>query len=137
MNPVYEICVRTAFGLESVTAGELRHLGHAELATENGRILFSGGAGDLARCNYRLRTADRVQLRLAAFTADNLDALFEGIRTVPWGDILPKEAAVTALARCDKGWMQSERTCQSLTKKAVITVMQRKYGVETLPESGR
>lgn len=137
MSPVYEICVRTAFGLESVTAGELRHLGYGELVTENGRIIFPGSTYDLARCNYRLRTADRVQLRLAAFTADNLDALFEGIQAVSWGDLLPKEAAITTLARCDKGWMQSERTCQSLTKKAVITVMQRKYGLETLPENGR
>lgn len=134
---MYDILIRTAFGLESVASGELRHLGYSGFRTRDGAVTLSGSAYDLARLHYWLRSADRVQLQFAAFRADNLDALFDGIRAVRWEDVLPEDARIVALAKTGKGWMQSGRTCQSLTKKAVLNAMGRRYKRERFPETGR
>ena len=133
---MYDICIRTAFGIESAAAGELRHLGYRDLQTENGRILLSGSSYDLARCNLQLRTADRVQLKIGEFKAGDLDSLFNGIQSLPWADILPEDASITALARLDKGWMTSGRTCQALTKKAILKTLEKKYKISRFPETG-
>ena len=45
-----DIIATSAFGVESVTARELKQLGY-ETKTENGRVIFSGTEADVARAN--------------------------------------------------------------------------------------
>ena len=39
----YKLCVPCLLGLEAPIADELRRLGMADVAAENGRLCFSGG----------------------------------------------------------------------------------------------
>ena len=46
------------FGLEGLCADELKRLDMNDVRAENGRVLFSGGAGDIAKANINLRTGE-------------------------------------------------------------------------------
>ena len=77
------IVATAAFGLEAIVARELKYLGFKGYAVENGRVLFSGTGNDVARCNIRLRTADRVLVEVARFRAVDFEELFQGMLAVP------------------------------------------------------
>ena len=130
------IVVTATFGLEAVVAREMRKLGIADLAVENGRIAFSGTIGDVARCNLWLRAADRVVWEVARFPAADWDELFEGVRAFSWDDLLPRDARIDVTARCVKSSLHSARTVQAMGKKAIVDVLQRRYHVRRLPETG-
>ena len=57
------------FGLESVLSGEMKRMGAENIVAEDGRVTFEGSFEDAARANLRLRTAERVQIIVAEFTA--------------------------------------------------------------------
>ena len=132
----YTIVATCAFGLESVTARELRGLGYDDLTTENGRIRFLGDESAIARCNIRLRTADRVLIEVARFEARDFEELFQGTLAVPWEEIVPREGKMHVTGKSLKSQLFSVSSCQSIVKKAVIEAMKRKHGVAEFPENG-
>ena len=81
--PKIKICVTCAFGVEAVTKRELERLGITDVKAENGKIVFSGSARDLVRCNLHLRTANKVFLVLGSFPARTFDQLFDGVYALP------------------------------------------------------
>lgn len=94
----YTLLATATFGLESVVAAELATLGFTDVAVENGRVVFSGGEQDVARCNLWLRSADRLLIRLAEFPAGDMDDLYEGVRSIAWADFLPDNARIIVTA---------------------------------------
>lgn len=85
--------VPTLFGLEGLAADELRRLNLADVRAENGHVLCTGRPGDIPRLNLNLRTGERVLLVLGSFHAPDFDALFEGVKAIPWEEYLPRTAA--------------------------------------------
>jgi putative N6-adenine-specific DNA methylase len=81
---LFQFAVPTLFGLEGLAAEELRRLGLSDVRAENGRVFCRGTAADLPRINLNLRTGERVLLVLGSFPAPTFDALFEGVRALPW-----------------------------------------------------
>ena len=69
----YQIVASTMFGLEAITANELRDLGYEELTVENGKVTFGGDEMDIAIANVHLRTAERVLIKIAEFEAKTFD----------------------------------------------------------------
>ena len=63
----YQLIATTTFGIEAVTAKELRQLGYEDLKLENGKVHFEGDEMDIAITNTWLRTADRVLIKVAEF----------------------------------------------------------------------
>ncbi len=111
------------FGLEAVVRDELLALGMSVTSTVDRRVTFEGTAMDIARCNIRLRTADRVWLKLADFPAQDFDGLYEGVRQAPWKDLLPRNAAVVVTARSSKSRLESVPSIQSVSKKAIVDAL--------------
>ncbi len=72
------------FGVERMLADEIDALGYKRTDTSDGRITFEGDAAAIARCNLWLRTAERLYAKIGAFEADTFDALFEGVKALPW-----------------------------------------------------
>jgi len=66
---MYNLIATTTFGLEAVTAKELKALGYENLIVENGRVMFEGDEMDIAICNIWLRTAERLFIKMAEFNA--------------------------------------------------------------------
>ena len=117
-------CVAAAtFGLESVVRVELENLGIRGARAADRRVFFEGSARDIARSNLGLRTADRVLIHLAEYAAPDFDALYEGVRAVPWKDLLGARAAVDVAARSVKSRLASTPSIQSVAKRAVIDAL--------------
>ena len=131
-----ELAVPTLFGLEGLCADELRRLGLSDVRAENGRVLCAARPADIPRVNLNLRTGERVLVLLGSFPAGDFDALFEGVRALPWEDFLPRDAAFPVKGHCLNSALHAVPACQSIVKKAAAARLGAKYGLEQLPETG-
>ena len=131
-----ELAVLTLFGLEGLCADELRRLGLSGVRAENGRVLCAARPADIPRVNLNLRTGERALVLLGSFPAGDFDALFEGVRALPWEDFLPRDAAFPVKGHCLNSALHAVPACQSIVKKAVAARLGAKYGLEQLPETG-
>jgi putative N6-adenine-specific DNA methylase len=116
----YDLLATATFGLESIVADELAGLGFTGTRAENGHVRFTGASDDIARCNLRLRAADRIFVVLADFPSGDFDALFEGVRTLDWKALTPPDAAITVNARSATSHLSSVPAIQSVAKKAIV-----------------
>jgi putative N6-adenine-specific DNA methylase len=139
-----------AIGAEKVLGNELKHLGYVLEGAPGGnpitpgRVYFRcaavdderGGAG-LYRANLCLRTADRVLLSVAAFDAPDFDALFEGVRSAPWPDLVKKDAKVVVdKVRVHHSALSAVHSVQSVVHKAIYTKLGDTWKVKRLGETG-
>lgn len=117
-------------------AEELRSLGAQEVQARNARVFFSGGWDILCRANLFLRTADRVFLLLGSFPARTFEELFQGVRAIPWEEILPVTARFPVKGKTARSALHSVSDCQAVTKKAIVERMKTRHHVQWFPESG-
>ena len=132
----WKLCVPCLLGLEGPIADELRRLDMKNVAAENGRVCFDGGARELARANINLRVGERVLLELGSFEAKSFDELFEGTKALPWESILPKDAAFPVKGYSLNSALFSVSDCQKIIKKAIVERLRAVYGIEWFPETG-
>lgn len=87
--------------METVLAAEVRALGGRNVTETTGGVSFAGDLGLAYRANLWLRTAHRVLLHLSRFDASGAEALYEGVKVVPWPTLFPvrKTIAVDAVVR--------------------------------------
>ncbi|MDE6059917.1 MAG: class I SAM-dependent RNA methyltransferase [Clostridia bacterium] len=131
-----KIEVAAARGIEAVVKRELISLGYAPSGASYGRICFEGDFKDVMRANVFLRTANRVRIVLGSFRAETFAELCDGVQSIRWQDILPKDAKIIVEAKSQKSKLFALRSIQSISKKAIISSMQRAYRITELPESG-
>ena len=152
MRQSFTFCVPCLFGLEGLAADELRRLDLAEVRAEDGRVFFTGSPGDCAKANLNLRCGERVLLEIGSFPARSFDALFEGVRALPWEDWLPalfegvralpwedwlpRDAAFPVTGYSLDSALFSVPDCQRIIKKAVVERLKTKYRLEQFPETG-
>ena len=122
----YEWMATAAFGLEGVTARELSHLG-IEAKAENGGARFYGTLEDAFRANLHLRCADRVVLVVGRFPATSFEALFEGVRALPWENFIGEHTRFPVTGKCARSQLMSVRDCQAITKKAIVERLKAHY----------
>ena len=122
----YEWMATAAFGLEGVTSRELKHLG-IEAKAENGGARFRGTFEDAFRANLHLRCADRVVLVVGRFPATSFEALFEGVRALPWEDFIGEHTRFPVTGKCARSRLMSVRDCQAITKKAIVERLKAHY----------
>lgn len=125
-----------ASGTEAAVKRELVALGYEPSGAEYGRIRFAGDMRDAARANVFLRTAGRVRIELARFPARSFDELYDGVRALPWRDIMGAHAALTVTVRSIHSTLFSLSDIQRVTKKAAADSLAAAYGLRTLPEDG-
>ncbi|MCY0870204.1 MAG: THUMP domain-containing protein, partial [Firmicutes bacterium] len=123
-------------GLEAVVAQEVRQLGYTPAIVDNGRVTFTADGLGICRANLFLRSADRVLLQVGEFNAYTFEELFEGVRTLPWSDLLPISARFPVEGRSVKSKLASVPAVQAVVKKAVAVSLGAAYGLATLPETG-
>lgn len=132
----YEFCVPCLFGLEGLAGDELRRLGLENVRVENGRVLFSGGVGAMAKANVCLRTGERVLLVLADFPARSFEELFQGVYRSGLEDFIPRDGCFPVKGHCLNSGLMSVPDCQAIVKKAAAKRLGEKYGAAWLPETG-
>ena len=134
--PEHKLCVPCLFGLEGPLGNELRHMGLRGVMPENGRVRCTGTDADIARMNIRCRFGERVLLELGSFPAPTFDALFEGVKALPWADYLPVDAAFPVKGYSLESALHSVPDCQKIIKKAVVESLKRRYRVGWFAETG-
>ncbi|QQO11306.1 class I SAM-dependent RNA methyltransferase [Breznakiella homolactica] len=125
-----------AVGAERALSNELRKLGIKILESTYGRVRFQGGVPDLYRGLMALRTADRLLLECARFTAPDFDALFEGTASVPWETYIPEHTGLrVAKVRTSRSKLSAETSIQAVVHKAAAARLCRIYKIPSLPAS--
>ena len=132
----YEFSVPCLFGLEGIAGDELRRLDIPNVRVENGRVLFSGKARDMAKANICLRTGERVLIVLADSPAKTFEELFQGVYHANLEDFIPKDGSFPVKGHCLNSQLMSVPDCQAIVKKAASRRLGEKYGVSWLPETG-
>ncbi|MEI6101983.1 MAG: class I SAM-dependent RNA methyltransferase, partial [Eubacteriales bacterium] len=124
-----------AFGLESVVSRELEQLGITVEATKDARVYFRTDETGLALANICLRSADRVYMVLSEFSAVTFDELFEGVKRINFGAIIPPKANIPVAGDAVQSVLGSVSDVQAIVKKALIESMRRTYGNIVFDES--
>ena len=131
-----KFAVPCLFGLEGIAADELKRLDVPEVHAENGRVLFSGGAAEMAKANICLRTGERILLVLAEFTAKTFEELFQGVYRTPLEEFIPSDGQFPVKGHCLNSQLMSVPDCQAIIKKAASKRLGEKYKMNWLPENG-
>ena len=133
---LFTCCVPTLFGLEGLTAKELRRMDMPNVRAENGRVLFDGDFSQVMEANLRLRTGERVLIRLGDFPAESFEDLFQGVLSAPLEAFIPRDGAFPVKGHCLNSKLHSVPDCQAIVKKAAAQRLGKKYGLNWLPETG-
>ena len=136
MTDKFDLIATAAFGLEGVVARELEWLGAENILTENGRVRFNGGFETVARANLWLRCADRVLILLAEGRATTFEELYQLMLSVPLEELMGPDACFPVTGKSVKSTLFSVPDCQAIVKKAAVTRMKNRYGLEWFPEDG-
>ena len=132
----FRFAVPCLFGLEGIAADELRRLNMQSVNAENGRVLFSGTALDLARANINLATGERVTILVGEGGADTFDRLFELVKAMPWEQYITKDGRFPVTGHALNSKLFSVPDCQKIIKKAIAVKLTEKYGNALHPENG-
>lgn len=132
----FNFCVPTLFGLEGIASKELAHMGLSDVKAENGRVMFSGTMSDMALANIWLRTGERVLLVVGSFPAKTFTELFDGVKSLPWENFIPKDGAFPVKGHSLHSELFSIPDCQSIIKKAIVERLKSKYMLSWFEETG-
>ena len=134
MNTLVALC---AVGAEKILGNEIKHLGYKLVSNAPGRVSFTGDDAALFRANLCLRTADRVYLQLAEYSAYNFDELYDGVYSIAWQDFLRRDSRVVVdKVRTYKSKLNSEHSIQGMVHKAIYSKCGDVWYMSTMPESG-
>lgn len=126
-----------ALGAERALSNELRKLGLRVHESSYGKVRFDADIAGLYRALMALRTADRVLLEAAAYTAEDFDQLFEGVRSVPWEALLRRPMrVVVGKVRTSRSKLQAATSIQAVVHKAAAERLCGAWGMERLPDYG-
>ena len=137
MEEMFEYIAPCHFGLEAVLKKEIQTLGYEIVEVDDGRVTFKGPVAAMARANINLRTTERVLLKCAQFKATTFDELYEGTKNIPWARIIPRDGRFwVTKATTNKSKLFSERSIQSIVKKAMVESMSSTYHIQSFTEDG-
>ncbi len=123
--------------MESVLKKEITDLGYDVTSVSDGRVTFEGDDEAVARVNICSRTAERLLIKAASFTAKTFDELFEGVKAVRWEEFIPENGKFwVTKASSVKSALFSPSDIQSIVKKAMVESLKGVYHIEHFPEDG-
>ena len=124
----YSYIATAAVHLESLLAGELRTLGCTDAAETRGGAAFSGPLVLAYRACLWSRVASRVLLTLADVPAPTPEALYDGVRSIPWREHLPDEATFAVECKLSQSAMTHAHYAALKVKDAVVDQLREQTG---------
>ena len=131
-----ELIAATTFGLEAVVRREIEALGYKIIKTEDGRVIFEGSERAIARANLWLRSADRVQIKMAEFKALEFEDIFQNVKGIPWEEWIPMEGNFIVNAVSVKSKISSVPAIQKVGERALIDRLRELYPIDRFPKTG-
>ena len=95
---VYEFFATCLPGAEKLLADELHGLGVRKVRPLSGGASFFGAPEDALRACLWSRLAGRVNLTVGRVVARDADALYAGVRELPWEAVIAEEASIAVRA---------------------------------------
>ena len=131
-----KIIITTSFGLESLVKRQLEEENYTDFKVLNGKIILNGNLDDIAYLNLHLRQAERVFLEIKSFKAKSFEELFENVNKISWFDFLASDNNFIVNARTYKSKLFSIPSIQSISEKAIIDSLRKKYKISTFKKNG-
>ncbi len=104
-------------GFEDVTEREVHALGVTQVVAVPGGVAFRADDAGLVRANLRLRTASRVLVRAASFTAKSFAELERRTKRVRWAAYVASGARIALRVTCRKSRLyHSDAVAERLAK---------------------
>lgn len=91
----YSCFAITTPGLEAITRKELADLGITQAEAIPGGVKWIGDTESLYLANLWSRTASRIIVRIAGFSANNFPKLEREAKKIPWTGLLPSTGAIS------------------------------------------
>ena len=124
------------FGLESLLGAEIEGLGYKRTETMDGRVSFIAEEHDIPVLNINLRFAERLYIKVGEFDALTFDDLFEGTKALEWERFIGRIDEFPVRGHSIKSALFSIPDCQKIIKKAVVSRLSSKYGIQWFEERG-
>ena len=131
-----ELIAATTFGLEAVVRREIEALGYKIIKTEDGRVVFEGSERAIVRANLWLRSADRVQIKMAEFKALEFEDIFQNVKGIPWEEWIPMDGNFIVNAVSVKSKISSVPAIQKVGERALIDRLRELYPIDRFPKTG-
>lgn len=132
---MYKIIIRSSFGVEALIKRQLNSMDYEDLKVSDGQIVLYGNSYDIANLNINLRCADRVYISLNEFEARSFEELFENINKMDWFDYISQDGNFIVNAKSYKSKLFSLRDIQSISEKAIIESLKRKYNINVFKKT--
>jgi len=132
----YTLIAPCYFGTESVLSYEVKKLGAEDVEVSDGKVTFKGDEHIIAAANINLRTAERVVILLKEFKAKTFDELFDGVYSIDWASLMPKDAQFPVKGSSLSSTLSSVPACQKIVKKAIVESMKKGHNTKILSETG-
>jgi len=131
-----KLTIPTLLGTEPIVAGEVKKIGYETTEITDGRVTFEGDLEAICVANINLRCAERIMIKMAEFKATTFEMLFEGVKKIPWESYMEKDAAFPVKGYSLKSELYSVPDSQAIVKKAIVSRLSAKYGIEWFEETG-
>ena len=133
-----KLLIPTASGLEQTVKRQLFKLGYEKAHAFNGRIEIDGDWSDVAKLNIRLRSGERVLIKLAEFEAKTFDELFDGIYAIEWENWLKTDSKILMDGKSVQSTLGAIKVTGGVAKKAIIRRLSDKQRAnrQTFSETG-
>ena len=125
-RPPYDAFVITAPGLERLAVDELKALGRGDAHAVEGGATFAATRQTLYEANLHLRTASRVVVRAAEFTAKAFHELERRASKVPWEAFISPSPGVSLRVTCRKSRLYHS---DAVAERVASAIMSRVTGV--------
>jgi putative N6-adenine-specific DNA methylase len=124
----FEMKATTLFGLEEVLQQELQKLGGKKVEAFKRGVSFVGDLGFLYKANLCVRTALKIIVPIARFTAHNEQALYDGMKQLPWEKFLEKDDSLMVEAVANSEQFTHTLFIAQKTKDAICDRFREKTG---------
>ncbi len=131
-----ELIAATTFGLEAVVRREIEALGYKIIKTEDGKVTFMGDERAIARANLWMRSADRIQIKMAEFKALEFEDIFQNVKGIAWEEWIPMDGNFTVNAVSVKSKLSSVPAIQKVGERALIDRLREFFPIERFPKTG-
>ena len=131
-----ELIAATTFGLEAIVRREIEALGYKIIKTEDGKVTFMGDERALVRANLWLRSADRIQIKMAEFKALEFEDIFQNVKGIAWEEWIPMDGNFTVNAVSVKSKLSSVPAIQKVGERALIDSLREFYPIDRFPKTG-
>ncbi len=124
----FEIKATTLFGLEEVLQRELQVLGGKKVEVFKRGVSCVGDLGFLYKANLSVRTALKIIVPIAKFTAFNDQELYDGMKQLPWEKFMEKDDSLMVEAVANSEQFTHTLFIAQKTKDAICDRFREKTG---------